>query len=94
MKKFGTLVLFLTLCLLQSLQAQQPKDFAVMLNVSAQKTPSPRIAVAWAKDNYAKQYSIFRRLFGATVWGNPVADLDSTATKYVDSSIVVGKQYE
>ena len=94
MKKFGTLVLFLTLCLLQSLQAQQPKDFAVMLNVSAQKTPSPRITVAWAKDNYAKQYSIFRRLFGATVWGNPVADLDSTATKYVDSSIVVGKQYE
>ncbi|MBI3258725.1 MAG: T9SS type A sorting domain-containing protein [Ignavibacteriae bacterium] len=94
MIKFFTSLLFIFMIASLSIHAQQPKDFAVMLNVSTQKAPTHKIVIGWAKDNFAKQYSIFRRLAGTTNWGNSIADLDSTAIKYADTAIEIGKQYE
>jgi hypothetical protein len=94
MKQFFTFVMSVFFLASFAMQAQMPKDYAVMLNASIQKMPTPRITVSWAKDDFAKQYSVFRRLLGATAWGNSVADLDSASTKYTDDAVELGKQYE
>lgn len=94
MKQFATSLVCIFILGSLAVRAQNPKDFAVMLNASTQKTPSPQITISWAKDNFAKNYSIFRRLSGATDWGNVIAELDSTATQFADNSVGLGIQYE
>ncbi|MBS1536570.1 MAG: T9SS type A sorting domain-containing protein [Bacteroidetes bacterium] len=94
MKQFCTFLLCVFFGAIVSAEAQSPKDFAVMINATTQKTPKPSITIGWEKDKFAKHYSVYRRLPGEFSWGNVMAELDSTVTKYTDNSIEIGTQYE
>lgn len=76
-------------------KAQTPKDFAVQVTAMGTESPTASITLTW--DAHANQQSITiqRKLIGESSFGTSyLAQLDSVATSYTDTSVVVGKSYE
>lgn len=91
------LVLFLLASLLplQTAQAQDSKDFSVLLRATVAKGLQPTITIHWNPDQYAKTYYIYRKSKSDAAWPqNALAVLDSNATEYADDNVEIGKGYE
>ncbi len=72
---------------------QTAVDAAVQITASVQVSP-PSITLNWITTPTATQYTIFRKLKTATLWGSPVATLSGTITSYVDNTVTAGISYE
>ncbi len=76
----------------EPLRAQVSSDVVVMLQASVTQTP-PRITLRWQTDASATSVVLVRRLVGAASWGANKTLL-KTDTVYVDTTVVVGTEYE
>ena len=74
--------------------AQVSADLAVEVSATVQKTPVPKITLVWPSNSQATGYTIYRKQFSDTSWGNPVGNLAGTATGYSDTNVTVGATYE
>lgn len=77
-----------------SLRAAVPRDFAIDLKATVSDT-APHITLSWTQrvqSNITAQ-RIHRRLKGETTWVK-LADLTNTQTSFVDTTAVVGVEYE
>lgn len=70
-----------------------PPDYAVEVSATVQESP-PQIEFSWPADLTADQYYIYRKAQTDTLWGEPLAVLDGSATSYTDMGAVVGEAYE
>ena len=75
-------------------RAQVSADLAVEVSATVQKTPSPNITLTWPAKSTATGYTIYRKQFTDTSWGNPIATPTGTATSYADTNVSVGATYE
>lgn len=73
--------------------AQTSKDYAVLVTVEVNES-DPSITLNWEKDNYAQQYTIYRKDAGTKGWGTSLATLAATDTTWTDNNVVIGKAYE
>ncbi len=94
MKYFaGVLLLFCALHLChEPLHAQVCSDAVVMVQATVTQAP-PRITLRWQTDTSATSLVIVRRLVGATSWGANKT-LPKRDTVYVDTTVVLGTEYE
>src|SRR5215831_10985579 len=74
--------------------AQVSADLAVEVSATVQKTPSPKITLTWPANASAVSYSIYRKQFTDTSWGNPIANPAGSAMSYADTNVLVGATYE
>src|SRR5215470_9496726 len=74
--------------------AQVSADLAVEVSATVQKTPSPKITLTWPANASAVSYSIYRKQFTDTSWGNPIANPAGSATSHADTNVSVGATYE
>ncbi|MBK9247646.1 MAG: T9SS type A sorting domain-containing protein [Ignavibacteria bacterium] len=94
MKQIFTLLLCTFLISLGVMHSQTPKDYAVMLKITTQKSPAPSIKISWPLDKFAQHYQVYRRTAQSQIWGQPIVDLDSGAVEFADTEIEIGKEYE
>jgi hypothetical protein len=73
--------------------AQATSDYAVLVTASAQASPA-RITLAWPAFAGATSHVVYRKAWGTSAWGSPVATLAGTATGYVDGAVAAGTPYE
>ena len=73
--------------------SQTCQDASVELSADIQKNPA-RITLHWVANAGATQYTVTRKLKTFPVWGAVLATLPGTATEYVDSTVIVGGNYE
>ncbi len=78
----------------QQLRKNQSKDAAVLISVKTQTSP-PKIELNWQKHPLAYSYEVRRKNFGDLAFpATPRAILDSNTTLYVDTDVLIGKEYE
>src|SRR5262249_52512792 len=77
-----------------AVRAQVSADLAVEVSATVQKAPSPKITLTWPAKSTATGYTIYRKAFTDTSWGNPIASPAGTATSYADTNVSVGANYE
>jgi hypothetical protein len=71
------------------------KDFAVLVNARAEKSPTPKIIISWSKSEQAVAYYIYRKeVTDEAFYDISIATLDSSVTSFEDKNVVVGKTYE
>ncbi len=76
----------------EPLRAQVSSDAVVMVQASVTQIP-PRITLRWQTDTSATSLVLVRRLVGAASWGANKT-LPKKDTVYVDTTVVVGTEYE
>jgi hypothetical protein len=69
------------------------RDFAVEVSATVRESP-PGIDFSWVADPTAPWYRVFRKPLGDSVWGDPIAALDGSATSFSDTDISIGEAYE
>src|SRR3989339_388747 len=74
-------------------KAETTKDHAVMVTVTTDTVPSPRIKLSFPLDT-AIEYTIYRKYILDDDWGETVALLPGTATGFIDSNIRTGRGFE
>lgn len=72
--------------------AQTTQQYAVPITPTISEDPLT-ITLEWPLDTGTTALNLYRRDFGSHAWG-PAKKLDTNATLYIDSDIVVGKAYE
>jgi hypothetical protein len=98
MKKQFTVILIFFLSIV-GLYSQTPrvvdsKDFAVLLSAEVSENP-PQIKLKWSKNELALQYRILRKTVNDKVWTSGIlATLDSSATEYIDKTVIPSVAYE
>ncbi|MBU4290796.1 MAG: hypothetical protein KKG68_07010, partial [Verrucomicrobia bacterium] len=75
-----------------SLRAETPKDRVVRISAQVQ-TNSPQITLSWPVIPSPTSCLLYRKSRDAVSWGAS-ATLAANATNYVDTSVVVGSNYE
>ena len=68
-----------------------PRLYSVEASATVQSSP-PRITLGWPFDFLARNYTISRKLPGASSWGSSVT-LPGSATQYIDSTAAPGVIY-
>ncbi len=89
------LPLFILCCLAGTnmpAEAANPIDYVVEVSAVVQSPAS--IQLTWPITGITGVITVFRRDFGAKLWGTAVATLTKDDTQYVDSTIVTGTLYE
>ncbi|MBI5325304.1 MAG: fibronectin type III domain-containing protein, partial [Ignavibacteriae bacterium] len=76
------------------IHSETTKDHAVMVTVSTDTLPSPRIILTFPIDTSVIEYSIYRKYILDDNWGEPVALLPGTSTQYIDTNIKTGRGFE
>ena len=71
----------------------QAREASVLASAQVQVSP-PRITLNWLTTNNVTGYQIWRKVKGATTWGNPVASLGAGAVTWADDNVNVGVSYE
>lgn len=71
----------------------QAYEASVRASVQVQTSP-PRITLNWQGLYNVTGYQIWRKLKGATSWGNPVANLDANALSWTDGNVQPQVSYE
>ena len=73
--------------------AAEPRDYAV--EISAQVLSNPlSLELRWPRKDYARQYTVRRRLLGSGDWGSPVATLPPASEGFTDANVSNGIAYE
>jgi hypothetical protein len=72
--------------------AQTTEQFAVPITPTISEQPL-RITLQWPIDSATTALNLYRRELGSNKWG-PAKKLDTNATVYVDSDVVIGVAYE
>ncbi len=98
MKKIYTFLLLfvtaLTVGFAQSTRNVDSRDHAVLLSAEVKLQP-PSITLKWEKNEFAKEYRVYRKLVTESAFGaNTLATLDSNATEFVDKTAVPSLAYE
>ncbi len=83
----------LWMCLWVTVNAQQAKDAAVMLQAAVSESPAV-ITIKWPLDTACAGYKVFRKQGETVEWGTVLASLDASATSYTDANVQVGEAYE
>lgn len=91
MKKCLWLILFLVVA--QWSYGQSARERSVEVSATVQENP-PQINFSWTADNTATAYSVYKKTYEATDWGNPIAVLPGTATTFLEENINIGEAYE
>lgn len=87
------LLAFLFFQLPQFIQAQGPQNRAVEMSATIQEDP-PQIKFNWPWDWSEGGYAIHKRLPGELGWGTVIDSLPWGATEWIDTNVVIGKEYE
>jgi len=95
MRKSLFLVIGLLFFLSQDIFAQMPsaEERSVQLSATVSADP-PQINLTWKEDTGASKYVVYRKSLEAETWGTPIANLQGSATSYVDNNVEVGIGYE
>ncbi len=92
------LLLFFIICFfnfwIPSLFAESSIDHAVLVTVTTDSLPTPRIILHFPHDTSALEYTISRKLKTDSDWTYTLAVLPGTDSLFTDSSIIVGTGYE
>ncbi len=72
--------------------AQTAQQYSVPITPRVSENPSV-ITLEWPLDTATTALNLYRREFGSHSWG-PLRKLDTNATVFIDSDVVVGKAYE
>jgi len=91
--RFFRLFLLIIITIL-NLQAVEPIDFSILTDVKIDTVGKLKVIINWNLDSNAKEYIIKRKLLNDKKWSKPLAELDSTALRFVDSTIEPGTGYE
>jgi hypothetical protein len=89
-------IISFSLCISQSApRLVNAKDFAVLVNAKAERSPIPKITLTWSKAEQALSYYIFRKeVSDAGFSTNYIAFVDSSVNSFEDKNIVIGNAYE
>lgn len=87
-----TFVVLCALALACGLAAQTSRDYSVDLSATVQTSP-PAITLNWTAGGSGTSYAVYKRAWGASTWGSPVANLGNVLT-WTDTSVTVGARYE
>ena len=93
MEKFTFLIYLIIFTFGAVTKSETTKDHAVMVTVTTDTIPSPRIKLSFPLDT-AIEYTIYRKYILDDDWGEPAALLPGTATEFVDSNIRTGRGFE
>lgn len=88
---------FLAILLLYSTsfsQQMNSKDLTIPIEAIVGKTPKPFITLKWINSGFPKSFQVYKKLKSDNYFGNPIATLDSGATSWTDTNVVVGTTYE
>lgn len=80
------------LVLAASLAAQTSRDYSVDLSAAVQDSPA-RITLNWTAGGSGTSHSIYKRVWGSSTWGTPIASLGNVLT-WTDNNVTVGTRYE
>ncbi len=92
-KNTGISILLLSLILSNGAYSQSPVNQTIQLTTTVQKS-KPSITFSWDTIKGAATVTVFRKAKAATTWGAVKATLSPTATKYIDTTVSVGTDYE
>lgn len=85
---------FTPILLLAAATAQAPQQAAIAISVTPSVAP-PSFTFTWPLEAGATNYSVYRRLPGATSWGAlTLIPGGGTATTWTDTNVVPGVRYE
>lgn len=94
------LIIFIFVSIYSIISGQITTDKAIRLKITTQKTPN-QIKLSWlavsgpAPTGTVTSYSVFRKKFNATSWGNSRATiLPSETLEYLDTNVSIGQLYE
>jgi uncharacterized delta-60 repeat protein len=73
--------------------AGHPENPIVEVTADVQSSPA-QITLKWTTEVLATGYTIYRRLKGATSWSTPIGTVGGSANSFVDTTAVVGTNYE
>ncbi|TAL68888.1 MAG: T9SS type A sorting domain-containing protein [Bacteroidetes bacterium] len=76
------------------LKAETTKDHTVMVAVTTDTIPTPRIKLSFPLDTSALEYTIYRKYILDDSWGETLSLLPGTATEFIDSNIRTGRGFE
>ncbi len=76
-----------------SVCAQDPVNQTIQLTTTVQKA-KPSITFSWDTIKDAASITVYRKTKTATSWGGVKATLSATATKYIDTTVSIGTDYE
>jgi hypothetical protein len=93
MKNLLLFLIALIVFSVNDLFAQTCQDASIELSAVVQSAP-PKVTLHWRANAAATQYTLYRKIKSATVWGTLVATLGASDTMYIDSSVSVGVSYE
>lgn len=93
MKKTLLFIITGLFCPFANSNAQSCADVSVEITAQVQIVP-PTITLNWVSNSGATNHIVYRKLKTGTTWGSPVANLGSSATQYVDTTVSVGVSYE
>jgi hypothetical protein len=68
-------------------------EYATQVSATIQSSP-PVIVLGWPPNSEAVNFKVYRKLITETSWGNPIATLDTSATGYTDTNVIVGSSFE
>ncbi len=75
-------------------KAIEPKDHVIFARVNIDTVGKLKAVITWEADTNAKDYRIKRKTANEDSWNLTLAELDSTATSFTDSTIESGLSYE
>ena len=73
------------------------QSFSDSLSINVEAIPinnNSAIQLSWNANISSNQYLIYKKNYGATSWGNPIATLSSSAQNYIDNTITSGTLIE
>lgn len=76
-----------------SASGAEPRDYAVEISVQVLSSPLA-LQLSWPKKDYARQYTVRRRLLGSGDWGGPIATLPPASLGFTDANVSNGAAYE
>jgi len=87
------LLLVFLLIFINKIHSQTTLDACILLNAQA-NTTNNSIELNWPLNNFATQYSLFRKGITTLSWGNAIAVLGANENYYTDFNIEQGVLYE
>lgn len=73
--------------------SQSVTDAAVQLVASASSNP-PQIILRWPGNSTTNQYDVYRKYKTASNWGSALATLSGSLSVFVDTTAIIGDNYE
>jgi hypothetical protein len=88
------LIFLFCLALLTQLVSEEAVDYAIRIDAKLDTVGGLKVVFKWLPDSNAKQYTIKRKLISENEWNLTLAELDSTANSFTDSTIEPAIAYE